>query len=403
MTDELNQPLGVGGEPPRRAPGRWRAALFGLAAAGTLGVVTVAALLAPRFGGDGQPFAVARIETVAPAKPVEPPPAEPVAPSPPPSEAERNASAIAEMERLSGVKVTRGGGGEAPGALVIKIEESGPGLAPAPDKRLVEKSRDGLLPRIGADGAKPMDVYARPTDLSARLPAGAPRIALVVGGVGLNARLSDSAIDELPAAVTLALAPYGAAVEATAARARARGHEILLQAPMEPFDFPAADPGPHTLRAGSDQLVDLHWLMSRFTGYVGVVNYLGARFTAEAAALRPVLADIAARGLLYLDDGASPRSLAPSLAPGLGLAAARADAAIDSRAKPQDIDAQLAQLEALARRNGQAIAVAEAFPGAVARLARFARDLERRGIALVPVSALAGRVDVSEARAGRAK
>lgn len=328
---------------------------------------------------------------------------EPVAPAPPPTEAERNAAAIAEMERFSGVKVTRGGGGDAPGALVIKIEESGPELAPAPDKRLVEKTSDGLLPRIGADGAKPMDVYARPADLSARLPAGAPRIALVVGGVGLNARLSDRAIDELPAAVTLALAPYGAAVEATAARARARGHEILLHAPMEPYDFPVENPGPHTLRAGSDALGDLHWLMSRFTGYVGVVNFLGARFTAEAGALRPVLADIAARGLLYIDDGASPRSLAPSLASGLGLASARADAAIDARAKPQEIDAQLTQLEALARRNGQAIAVAEALPGVIARLSHFARDLERRGIALVPVSALAGRVDVSEARAGRAK
>jgi polysaccharide deacetylase 2 family uncharacterized protein YibQ len=143
--------------------------------------------------------------------------------------------------------------------------------------------------------------------------------------------------------------------------------------------------------------------MSRFTGYVGVVNFLGARFTADAGALTPVLSDIAGRGLLYLDDGTSPRSLAPGLAPGLGLSAARADAAIDARAQPQEVDAQLAKVEALARRNGQAIAVAEALPGVIARLARFARDLERRGIALVPVSALAGRVDVSEARVGRSK
>ncbi|MBY6240604.1 divergent polysaccharide deacetylase family protein [Methylosinus sp. Sm6] len=402
MTDELNQPLGMGGPGPRSRPVRRRGALLGVAAAAAAGVAALAALLAPKMGGDGQPFATARIEMVEPPKPVEAPPAVADAPSPP-NEAERNAGAIADIERLSGVKVTRGGGGEAPGALVIRIEESGSGLAPAPDKRLVEKTRDGLLPRIGVDGAKPMDVYARPADLSARLPAGAPRLALVVGGVGLNARLSESAIDDLPGAVTLALAPYGAAVEETAARARARGHEILLQAPMEPFDYPHENPGPHTLRTGSSSLDDLHWLMSRFSGYVGVVNFLGARFTAEAAALTPVLSDVAARGLLYLDDGTSPRSLATSLASGLGLAAARADAAIDARAKPQDLDKQLAQLEALARRNGQAIATAEALPGAIARLSRFVRDLERRGIALVPVSALAGRVDVSEARAGRAK
>jgi polysaccharide deacetylase 2 family uncharacterized protein YibQ len=402
MTDELNQPLGMGApEPP--APRR-RGALLGLAAAGVGCALLAAVVVTLRGADDGQPFAMARIETIAPPPaPVAPPETAAAAPEAPETPAERNASAIAEIERLSGVKVTRGGAGETPGALVIRIEETRPGLSPAPDKRLVEKSRDGLLPKIGADGAKPMDVYARPAALSARLPAGAPRIALVVGGVGLNARLSQSAIDDLPGAVTLALAPYGPSLEETAAQARARGHEILLQAPMEPFDYPRENPGPHTLLTGGSTLEDLHWLMSRFSGYVGVVNFLGARFSAEAGALKPVLSDIAARGLLYLDDGSSPRSLAPSLAAGLGLAAARADAAIDARAKPQDMDAQLAALEASARKNGQAIAVTEALPGAIARIARFAHDLERRGIALVPVSALAGRVAVSEARAGRPK
>jgi hypothetical protein len=403
MTDELNQPLGMGAPAPRPAPKR-RSVLLGLAAVGVGCAVLAAIVLALRGADDGQPFATARIETIEPPPaPAAPPEIASAASPEPATPAERSANEIAEIERLSGVKVTRGGGGEAPGALVIRIEETAPGLSLAPDKRLVERTRDGLLPKIGADGAKPMDVYARPAALSARLPAGAPRIALVVGGVGLNARLSQSAIDDLPGAVTLALAPYGPALEETAAQARARGHEILLQAPMEPFDYPRENPGPHTLLTGAATLEDLHWLMSRFTGYVGVVNFLGARFSAEAGALKPVLSDIAARGLLYLDDGSSPRSLATSLAPGLGLAAARADAAIDGRAKPQEIDARLAQLEASARKNGQAIAVAEALPGAIARLSRFARDLERRGIALVPVSALAGRVAVSEARAGRLK
>lgn len=398
MTDDLNKPLGFGGEEPRRAPKR-RGAMLGLAAAGIGCVGVAAAVIALRGGDDGQPFATARIEVVEPPAP---PVAAPVAAADAKAPEERKDSEVAELERLSGVKVTRGGGGEAPGALVIRIDEQAPSLAPAPDKRLVEKSRDGLLPKIGADGAKPMDVYARPTSLSSRLPAGAPRLALVVGGVGLNERLSASAIDDLPGAVTLALAPYGS-VEETATRARERGHEILLQAPMESFDYPRENPGPHTLRIGAAGLDDLHWLMSRFSGYVGVVNFLGARFTADAGALTPALADIAARGLLYLDDGTSPRSLAASLAPGLGIAAARADVAIDAKAKPQDVETQLTRLEALARKNGQAIAVAEALPATIARLARFARDLERRGIALVPVSALAGRVDVSEARAGRPK
>ena len=52
---------------------------------------------------------------------------------------------------------------------------------------------------------------------------------------------------------------------------------------MEPFDYPDNDPGPQTLLTSltPDQNIDrLHWLMSRFQGYVGIVSYMGARFTA---------------------------------------------------------------------------------------------------------------------------
>ena len=82
---------------------------------------------------------------------------------------------------------------------------------------------------------------------------------------------------------------------------------------MEPFDYPDNDPGPQTLLTSltPDQNIDrLHWLMSRFQGYVGIVSYMGARFTASEPALAPVLRETAKRGLIYVDDGASPRSVA---------------------------------------------------------------------------------------------
>ncbi len=106
-------------------------------------------------------------------------------------------------------------------------------------------------------------------------------------------------------------------VEQLAARARNEGHELLLQVPMEPFDYPANDPGPQTLLTSLDagQNIDrLHRLMSRFQGYVGISNYLGARFTASEPALAPVLRETAKRGLIYLDDGTSSRSLAGQIA-----------------------------------------------------------------------------------------
>src|SRR5674536_328417 len=93
--------------------------------------------------------------------------------------------------------------------------------------------------------------------------------------------------------------------------------DVYKRQPMEPFDYPDNDPGPQTLLTSltPDQNIDrLHWQMSRFQGYVGIVSYMGARFTASEQSLAPVLRETAKRGLIYVDDGASPRSVASQFA-----------------------------------------------------------------------------------------
>ena len=291
------------------------------------------------------------------------------------------APVVADRNTEAGVSVIRPGGASAPTPLIINVPRVlGLQLAPAPDARLVEKSRYGPLPRVGPDGAKPLDVYARP--LLTSLPADAPRIVLVVGGMGLSETLSRQAAEALPGAVTLAFAPYGDRLEASVADARAHGHEVLLQAPMETFD---ASTQPHMLRTeGTPEstLDDLHWLMSRFTGYVGVGTFLGGRFTSDEAAFRPVLRDVAARGLLLFDDGGSARSLATTLGPQVGAPVVRADVTLDG----DGIEVGLVKLEAVARTKGTAVGVATGLPRTIERLARFAQGLDARGLSLVPLT-----------------
>lgn len=298
----------------------------------------------------------------------------------------------ADLEQRSGVKVVRSGGGTAPAATIIEVPHAlGVTLAPAPDPRLVERSRYGILPRIGADGSRPADVYARPL-ITGPAKADAPRIAIVVGGLGLSPSATDSAIAGLPGVVTLGFAPYGGNLAAEVAAARAQGHEVILQLPMEPIDYPRTDPGPHTLLSSADaaQNADnLHWLMSRFTGYAGVANFLGAKLTADSAALSPILREIAQRGLIYVDDASSPQSQALNLAANFGLSAARADVIID--ATPGGIDAALVKLEAIARDKGVAIGMASAFPASLAKIGRFARAAEADGLVLIPLSAAVGK------------
>ncbi len=214
------------------------------------------------------------------------------------------------------------------------------------------------------------------------------RIAIVIGGVGIDADGSSQAID-LPGAVTLAFAPYGNDLHATLANARAAGHEILLQIPLEPFNYPTTDPGPNTLTVNAsarENLSRLHWLLSRLTNYVGVVNYMGARFTGEADALQPVMQEIGKRGLLYLDDGSSARSRAAELAGRTPVL--RADVVLDADLSPEAIDKRLDQLRAIARERGYAIATGTAFPATIERVANFASSAEDRGVAIVPLSSL---------------
>src|SRR5581483_4454150 len=251
--------------------------------------------------------------------------------------------------------------GGSPGTGIVITDPSAPApvrLAALPREDLVEKSSYGPLPRVGADGTRPLDAYARPAAAAGSLA----RIAIVIGGLGLNAAGDKAAISGLPGAVTLALAPYGDRLASLVAQARGTGHEILLQVPLEPFGYPAVDPGPKTLTTSAspaENLDRLHWLMSRLTTYVGVVNYMGARFTSEADRMAPLLAEVQKRGLLYLDDGSSGRSVAGA-APGAPFL--RADVVLDADTDPAAIDARLADLVAAARAKGSAIATGSAFP-----------------------------------------
>ena len=388
MREDFHAPLGM---QPRTssAPSSRHVLVAGAIVVAVAGLGFAGKTYGPHFMRKAGGVVMAPIEiAAAPATPAPAP-----APIPPVvSAADLQAGGGGDVADTTGaIKIVRGGGGAASGALIIDVGQAlGTKLPPAPDKRLIEKTRDGLLPRIGADGSRPLIVYARPAMLSEKLSRNAPRVAILVGGVGIEPGLAADAIKKLPPGVTLALAPYGEGLDQLAASARENGHEIWLQAPMEGFGV-GQNPGPHTLlQAGTDadNIESLHWQMGRFVGYVGVVNYLGGKFTSDAQALTPVLKDIADRGLAFLDDGTSGRSLAREIASTMSLPNARAGIDLDAAHADRSLDAALLRIEAQARANGTAIAVATALPDNLDAIGRFARELEGRGIALVSVSTL---------------
>jgi polysaccharide deacetylase 2 family uncharacterized protein YibQ len=382
--DELSTPLGQKTERRKR---RFRLPFTAMQAlAVVLGLVLVAFLTVALFTDNplgGEPMA-----RVALRKPADDKPA--AAASEPTEQAAKAGTQQAPAGDSRTVTIIDGSSGKRQD-VVIGGNAGDNNAEPSPamvgiDARLLEKSRYGMIPVV-ADGLKPFMVYAGDADRikAAKMPV----IAIVVGGLGVGAAKTADAIMKLPPAVTLAFTPYGADPTRLAERARAQRHEILLQVPMEPFDYPDNDPGPQTLLTTltPEQNLDrLHWHLSRFQGYAGIANFMGARFTATDSAMLPIIREAAKRGLGYLDDGSSPRSTAPALTTAQAMPFAKADFTIDAVPTSAEIDRMLVKLETLAKERGLAVGVASALPISIERLAAWTRTLEGRGIMLVPLT-----------------
>jgi uncharacterized protein len=386
--DDISTPLGVDLE-AKRAKRRIIpvAPLLGgigaLCVAGLIGLVVMT-----RDPMGGEPFAVASIMTEE--KPAERVDSAMALPAPTQAAPEqKQLSTAEEMENDSGITVHRGKG-NAPGAVIIQVPDPDQASKPgALDKALSESSRHGVLPMIASDGRRPLDVYARPVK-SADMKK-TPRIAIVVGGLGIGQAVTLRAIKALPGEFTLAFAPYGSDLTRQISQARDSGHEIMLHAPMEPYDYPDNDPGPQTLVSGQKPGTTqdrLYWLMSRFQGYVGIMNFMGARFMSSDQDFQIVAKEMARRGLGFLHDASVKDDGAMALVRANGGAAAGADLVIDLVGESKAIDLALSKLEAIAKQKGSAIGVASALPVSIDRLQAWSKTLADKGITLIPVSAM---------------
>ena len=263
-------------------------------------------------------------------------------------------------------------------------------LKPAPIADLVETISAGNLPRIGPGNRKPSEVYARNTPMGV-IHSDRPKIAILLGGMGLNPKLTQKAVKDLPGDVTFAFAPYGDDLQAQVNKARADGHEVLLQLPMEPLGYPANNPGPKTLLADAataENMAALHWHMSRFAGYTGITNYMGGRLLSTASALKPVMLEMRKRGLVYLEDASTALTVSKTVAQEIKLSERRAQVVIDTDPTPQSIAAALELLEGEARANGFAIGTGSGLEVTVDSVKAWAEQLQNKGILLVPISAM---------------
>lgn len=218
-----------------------------------------------------------------------------------------------------------------------------------------------------------------------------PRIAIVISELGVNTAAARRAIELLPAEISFSFNPYGHNLQRLADEARAAGHEVLLQVPMEPVGYPRLDPGAYGLRTDlsrEENLKRLDWALRRFSGYVGITNQMGSKFTKDADAIGPVLEVVREKGLIYLDSRTATDSVAADIARNIGVPAAVNNRFLDHRAERAVIDSHFAALESIARRTGSAIGIAYPYEETFSYLVDWAGSLDSKGLRLVPISAL---------------
>ena len=288
------------------------------------------------------------------------------------------ASSAAPADGLTGADAT------VDGQAVILMPGSGQQhaaqpLSQAPAAGLTAPGPGGLLPIIAPDGRAAWKVYARPFQDNGR-----PKVALVIGGLGLNGKATRDAIERLPPEITLSFVPYADGLQGWIDLARANGHEVLLEIPMEPLDFPENDPGPYTLMAndqGPETIKRLEWLMARATGYFGVTNYLGGRFVTSEKGMNAFAQALRQRGLSFIDDGSAAKRAG-------GIPRASAAHIVDDQLDGDSIDHQLLTLEAQALQGGSALGSGFAYPLTIAQVQKWAASVGQRGYALAPASAV---------------
>ena len=270
--------------------------------------------------------------------------------------------------------------------LPPSVQGGGPDLAataPAPTVAPSPPEPDTAV----AETAGPSE--SAPTE-AAVTAGGQARVAVVITGLGLAQGVTEQAVNQLPAAVALSFSPYAPEVTSWIAKAQAKGHEVLLDLPMEPTTYPNDDPGPLALMthlAPAENLERLNTILSLGQGTVGLVAVMGSRFLASEPHLTPILQEVGRNGLLFLDNHESNDSRAKGLAERIGLAHAASDRALDNALPSREvIESRLLQVERLAFSRGSAIARGRPYPATLELVGKWIGELEARGLSLAPLS-----------------
>lgn len=243
------------------------------------------------------------------------------------------------------------------------------------------------------------DTAAKPLNGLPVLPGDQPPlVAIIIDDIGYDRKQAARFFD-IDAPITFSILPFATFSQQLAARARAKGHEIMLHLPMEPNEYPQINPGPGALlsRMGPDEMISqLKANLDQIPGLKGVNNHMGSAFSKSPERMRIIFSVLKQRGLYYVDSRTTADTVARPSAQLLHLPFAERDIFIDHFQDAEFIQGQIKQLVKRAKRQGYAVGIAHPYETTLTVLKASLPQL-KSSVQIVPASMVIDSVMLAQA------
>ena len=217
-----------------------------------------------------------------------------------------------------------------------------------------------------------------------------PRVAIILDDIGYDRDIVTKFLSlNLP--LTLSMLPESPFESSILAQAQKHNIEIMLHQPMEPFEYPRANPGPGVLLSSMspDELVQKFTQNLDAMPFIsGVNNHMGSKMTANAAQMRQLFTVMKQRDLYFIDSRTTEKTICRNSAGLLQLPFGERDIFIDHFQDNDFIEKQLFKLVRIAEKHGVAIGIAHPYRRTYKILRDVMVDMQKK-VQFVPVSEVA--------------
>ena len=212
-----------------------------------------------------------------------------------------------------------------------------------------------------------------------------PLIAILIDDMGVNSKMSNKVMAEIAKPITFSFLPYGNNIQKQVDKAKDFGHEIMLHLPWEPYSI-SANPGPNSLKTEDTKeeiLENLNKNLNAFSGYDGINNHMGSKFSRYRNGIELVMSEIKERDLFFVDSMTDNKSIAGKIAKEYSVPTTHRNVFLDHIDSDEFVKHALQEVERIAEQEGTVVAIGHPKDATINALRKWLPDLEKRGFKVV--------------------